>query len=51
MIRGRLHRRRPEGGSESTDEVIELDPRELTGLFATPGWLRDLGLPRGCSSG
>ena len=44
MIRARLHRRRPEGGSEATDEVVELDPRELTGLFATPGWLRDLGL-------
>ena len=44
MIRARLHRRSPEGGSEATDEVVELDPRELTGLFATPGWLRDLGL-------
>ena len=44
MIRGRLRRRRPDGGTESTDEVVELDPRELTGLFATPAWLRDLGL-------
>ena len=43
MIRARLHRRQPERGSDKTEEVLELDPRELTNLFATPGWLRDLG--------
>ncbi len=25
------------------DEAIEIEPRELSGLFAAPGWLRDLG--------
>jgi predicted PurR-regulated permease PerM len=48
MLRARLHRRHKEGakqgrGEESIEEV-ELDPRELSGLFATPSWLRDLGL-------
>jgi putative heme transporter len=43
MIRGRLHRRRAARGEGQTEEV-EIDPRELSGLFATPGWLRDLGL-------
>jgi putative heme transporter len=26
------------------DEVLEVDPGELSGLFATPSWLRDMGL-------
>jgi predicted PurR-regulated permease PerM len=43
VIRARLHRRGREGGHGEPDEVLELDPRELTNLFATPGWLRDLG--------
>jgi putative heme transporter len=41
-IRGRL--RRP--GRESAppeDEVIEIDPAELAGIFSAPTWLRDLG--------
>src|SRR3954469_4166693 len=42
MIRGRLLRRRG-SGAHAEDEFIEIDPRELTGLFAAPQWLRDLG--------
>ncbi|HYJ20589.1 MAG TPA: AI-2E family transporter [Solirubrobacterales bacterium] len=41
-IRGRL--RRP--GRESAhpeEEVIEIDPAELSGIFSAPAWLRDLG--------
>jgi putative heme transporter len=45
MIRGRLRRRHKEGDRDKTeDEFIEIEPSELTGLFATPRWLRDLGL-------
>jgi putative heme transporter len=45
MIRGRLHRR-PKAGREAghAEEVVEIDRRELSGLFATPSWLRDLGV-------
>jgi putative heme transporter len=44
-MRWRL-RRREDGGTErasATDEFIELDAAELTGVFATPSWLRDAG--------
>jgi predicted PurR-regulated permease PerM len=45
MIRGRLWRRHPrEGSAEATDEYIEIDPRELSGMFTAPQWLRDLGI-------
>ncbi len=45
MIRARLRRRhRDAEGAKTEEEVIEIDPGELTGLFATPRWLRDLGL-------
>jgi putative heme transporter len=42
IIRGRLRRpgRESSGGDE---EVIEIEPGELSGLFAAPQWLRDLG--------
>ncbi len=43
MIRGRLRRLRGAGEGEQADEYIEIDPSELTGLFAAPGWLRDAG--------
>ena len=45
MIRGRLHRR-DKGGKrgQTEDEFVEIEPSELTGLFATPRWLRELGL-------
>lgn len=41
-IRGRLWR----AGHESAppeEEVIEIDPAELSGMFSAPAWLRDLG--------
>ncbi len=41
MIRGRLLRRR--GIEASDDEYVEIDPGQLSGLFAAPQWLRDLG--------
>jgi len=45
MIRGRLHRRHKDGHPAQTeDEFVEIEAGELTGLFATPNWLRDLGL-------
>ena len=44
MIRGRLHRRPKAPGEEPAEEVVEIDARELRGLFTTPGWLRDLGV-------
>jgi putative heme transporter len=48
-IRGRIRsRQRPEAegaADEAVDEaVLEIDPAELTGAFAAPGWLRDLGV-------
>jgi predicted PurR-regulated permease PerM len=42
MIRGRLLRRRDVDAGD--DEFVEIDPRELTGVFAAPQWLRDLGI-------
>src|SRR6185295_19879464 len=45
-IRARL--RRPWSGREQKspagDEFVEIDPRELAGVFSAPQWLRDLGL-------
>jgi putative heme transporter len=42
VIRGRLRRL---GGAEghAEDQYIELDPGQLSGLFAAPSWLRDAG--------
>jgi predicted PurR-regulated permease PerM len=42
ILRGRLRRPGREG-SGGEDEVIEIEPGELSGLFAAPQWLRDLG--------
>jgi putative heme transporter len=45
MIRGRLHRRHKDGQRGQTEDAfIEIEPSELAGLFATPRWLRDMGL-------
>ena len=45
LIRGRLRRPEDQGDRESAaDEYIEIDATELTGVFAAPGWLRDIGL-------
>src|SRR4051812_30700399 len=41
-LRGRLHR---EGaGAAEGGDFVEIEPTELAGLFAAPGWLRNLGL-------
>jgi putative heme transporter len=37
-LRGRIRHR------EQPDDVVEIEPTELAGLFAAPGWLRNLGL-------
>jgi putative heme transporter len=43
-LRPTLHRRvRHEGGNGET-EFVEIDPSELSDLFAAPSWLRDLGV-------
>jgi predicted PurR-regulated permease PerM len=42
-LRGRLHHREGAAAAESGD-VVEIEPTELAGLFAAPGWLRNLGL-------
>ena len=44
-IRGRIRRDESRPG-EAPDEqafVVDVDPRELAGVFAAPGWLRDFG--------
>jgi predicted PurR-regulated permease PerM len=41
ILRGRL--RSQSEGAGAADEVIEIEPGELSGLFAAPGWMRDLG--------
>ena len=41
-IRGRLWRPARASGPPE-EEVIEIDPAELSGMFSAPGWLRDLG--------
>jgi hypothetical protein len=45
MIRARLHRRPKHGdAAKAQDEVVEIDPGELSGIFNTPPWRRDMGL-------
>ena len=49
FFRGRVRRpgRESAGGEERAggeDEFIEIEPGELSGIFAAPQWLRDLGL-------
>jgi predicted PurR-regulated permease PerM len=44
-MRARLRRRRSSADRpRADDEFIEIEAAELTGLFAAPGWLRDIGL-------
>jgi predicted PurR-regulated permease PerM len=45
LIRARLRRRRKEAPQEpAQDELVEIDAAELSGVFAVPSWLRDIGL-------
>jgi putative heme transporter len=44
MIRERLYRRRRREQPGAEDDYIEIDPGELTRIFAVPAWLRDMGL-------
>jgi putative heme transporter len=41
-IRGRLWRPDRESTTRE-EEVVEIDPAELSGMFSAPAWLRDLG--------
>jgi predicted PurR-regulated permease PerM len=45
-IRGRLRRPRAHGAPVTATEgdYVEIDASELSGVFAAPGWLRDIGL-------
>src|SRR5688500_16271812 len=45
-IRGRLKRSRAQGAPATAAEgdYVEIDASELSGVFAAPGWLRDIGL-------
>jgi predicted PurR-regulated permease PerM len=42
IFRGRLRRPKHEGG-DAEEEIIEIDPGALAGIFAAPKWMRDLG--------
>ena len=43
-MRVRLRRRKGDGDREGdATEFVEIDPAELSGIFAAPQWLRDLG--------
>jgi len=45
MIRGRLRRHRGEAEPAPAEaDYVEIDAAELTGVFAAPSWLRDVGL-------
>ena len=46
MVRGRLRRHGAGEGaaSRAEEQVVEIDPAELSGVFNVPGWLRDIGL-------
>lgn len=41
-IRGRLWRP-ARASAPAEEEIIEIDPAELSGIFSAPAWLRDLG--------
>jgi predicted PurR-regulated permease PerM len=45
LIRARLRRRGEKAPQEpAQDELVEIDAAELSGVFAVPSWLRDIGL-------
>jgi len=44
LTRGRLRFRKRDGNRDpAPDELVEMDGAELTGVFAVPSWLRDIG--------
>jgi predicted PurR-regulated permease PerM len=43
-IRTRLRRADSRPGDTPGEEYVEIDPAELSGVFAAPGWLRDMGI-------
>jgi predicted PurR-regulated permease PerM len=44
MILGRVRHRDVGDGGNGSETVFEIDPTQLSGVFAAPRWLRDLGL-------
>lgn len=46
MIRARLHRKHGDAteSGKPTEEVVEFDASELSGVFALPDWLRSIGM-------
>jgi putative heme transporter len=45
MIRARLHRRQGKPGTdEPSEQVVEFDAAQLSGVFALPDWLRSVGM-------
>jgi len=45
MIRARLHRKEGKPGTdEPTEQVVEFDAAQLSGVFALPDWLRSVGM-------
>ena len=46
IMRGRVRRHRSDAGPQNDQDglFVEIEPGELRGVFASPGWLRDLGL-------
>ena len=44
MIRGRLRRREGAPGDAGSDQVVEIDPSQLAGMFNVPEWLRNIGM-------
>jgi predicted PurR-regulated permease PerM len=45
LIRGRLRlRREGHAGQPAESDYVEIDTAELSGIFAAPGWLRDIGI-------
>ena len=46
ILRGRVRRERPEAGERHAEPTyfVDLEPGELSGVFAAPSWLRDFGV-------
>ncbi len=44
MTRGRLRRHEGASGHAGEEEVVEIDPTELSGMFNVPDWLRNIGM-------